>query len=113
MNKQKLRAAISDFSDNKKANTAYYEENWSERKERKGYYQSFTKLIWGNKQYIVDKLIADNGFDTLKKQLSELLYGTSPIEKRWDVFLKAVKGMGPATMSELLTYANPEEFRYT
>ena len=110
MNKQKLRAAISDFSDNKKANTAYYEENWSERKERKGYYQSFTKLIWGNKQYIVDKLIADNGFDTLKKQLSELLYGTSPIETRWDVFLKAVKGMGPATMSELLTYANPEEY---
>lgn len=131
MNKQKLRTAILEFSDSKKANAAYYEENWADRKERREYYQSFTKdkilkmteedfseyisklwsmLIWGNKKYVVDKLIADNGFNTLKKQLSELLYGTSPIEKRWDVFLKAIKGMGPATMSELLTYANPEEY---
>ena len=39
-----------------------------------------------------------------------MLYGTSPIEKRWDLFLKSVKGMGPATISELLTYANPQEY---
>lgn len=99
--------------------------------ERRNYYQSFTEakllemteedffeyisklwsmLIWGNKKYIVDKLIADNGFDALKKQLAELLYGTSPIEKRWDLFLKSVKGMGPATISELLTYSNPQEY---
>lgn len=131
MNIQKLRAAISDFSKHQNTNAAYYEDNWSERKERKEYYQSFTKdkliamtedefleyisklwsmLIWGNKKYVVDKLIADNGFLTLKKQLAELLYGTSPVEKRWDLFLKSVKGMGPATISELLTYANPQEY---
>lgn len=131
MNKQKLKIAISEFIKKKKSNSAYYEENWAERKERKDYYQSFTKdkllamteeefleyisklwsmLIWGNKKYVVDKMIADNGFDTLKKQLAELLYGTSPIEKRWDDFLKSVKGMGPATISELLTYANPDEY---
>lgn len=67
----------------KKTNSAYYEENWAERKGRKDYYQSFTKdkliamteekfseyiskiwsmLIWGNKKYIVDKMIADNRF---------------------------------------------------
>lgn len=67
-------------------------------------------LIWGNKKYVVDKLIADNGFDALKKQLAELLYGTAPIEKRWNSFLKSVKGMGPATISELLTYANPDKY---
>lgn len=131
MNTQKLRAAISDFSKHQNTNAAYYEDNWSERKERKEYYQSFTKdkliamtedqfleyisrlwsmLIWGNKKYVVDKLIADNGFSALKKQLAELLYGTNPIEKRWDLFLKSVKGMGPATISELLTYANPQEY---
>ena len=70
----------------------------------------WSMLIWGNKKYVVDKLIADNGFVALKKQLAELLYGTRSIEKRWDVFLKSVKGMGPATMSELLTYANPQEY---
>lgn len=131
MNAQKLNSAIAEFTKKKKTNAAYYEENWAERKERKEYYQSFTKdrllamteeefleyisklwsmLIWGNKKYVVDKMIADNGFGTLKKQLAELLYGTSPIEKRWDVFLKSIKGMGPATISELLTYANPQEY---
>lgn len=131
MDTQKLDSAISGFLMKKKFNTAYYEDNWSERKERKEYYQSFTKdkliamtedefleyisklwsmLIWGNKKYVVDKLIADNGFSALKKQLAELLYGTSPVEKRWDLFLKSVKGMGPATISELLTYANPQEY---
>ena len=131
MNTQKLNSAITEFVKKKKSNAAYYEENWAERKERKNYYQSFSKdkllamteeefleyisklwsmLIWGNKKYVVDKMIADNGFASLKKQLAELLYGTSPIEKRWDVFLKSIKGMGPATISELLTYANPQEY---
>ena len=131
MNTQKLKPAIAEFAEKKKSNVAYYQENWVERKERREYYQSFTgdkliamtedefleyisklwsMLIWGNKKYVVDKLIADNGFSTLKKQLVELLYGTSSIEKRWDDFLKSIKGMGPATISELLTYANPQEY---
>lgn len=70
----------------------------------------WSMLIWGNKKYVVDKMIADNDFSMLKKQLAELLYSTNPIEKRWDVFLKSIKGMGPATISELLTYANPQEY---
>ncbi len=131
MNQKKLDFAISEFSRKRKLNAAYYEENWAERKERKEYYQSFTEkkllamteeeffeyisklwsmLIWGNKKYVVDKLIADNGFTFLKNQLAELLYGTSPVEKRWDTFLKSIKGMGPATISELLTYADPEKY---
>lgn len=131
MNEQKLDSAITEFIRKKKSNSAYYEENWAERKERREFYQSFTKdrfmamtedefleyisklwsmLIWGNKKYVADKLIADNGFVILKKQLTELLYGTDSIDKRWDVFLKSIKGMGPATISELLTYANPQEY---
>lgn len=131
MNIEKLKIAIKEFSENRKNNSAYYEENWAERKERKEYYQSFTKdkliamtedefyeyisklwsmLIWGNKKYVVDKLISDNGFSSLKKHLAELLYGSAKIESRWDTFLKSIKGMGPATISELLTYANPDEY---
>jgi len=131
MSNTKLANAINEFAKKNKSNTAYYEENWAERKERREYYQSFTRskllamteeefleyisklwsmLIWGNKKYVVDKLIADNGFVALKKQLAELLYDTSSIEKRWDSFLKSVKGMGPATISELLTYTNPQEY---
>ena len=92
MNTQKLNLAISEFTKKKKSNAAYYKENWEERQERKNFYQSYTKdkilamtedefleyisklwfmLIWGNKKYVVDKLIADNGFDALKKQLAK------------------------------------------
>lgn len=131
MNDTKLKSAIQAYISKKKTNAAYYDENWTERKERKEYYQSFDKakllsmtedqfleyisklwsmLIWGNKKYVVDKLIADNGFENVKKQLVELLYGSAAIEKRWDAFLKNVKGLGPATISELLTYINPQEY---
>lgn len=95
MDTQKLSIAIQAFIKKQSTNAAYYEENWNERKERKAYYQSFTKdkllamteedfleyisklwavLMWGNKKYVVDKLIEDNGFSTLKKQLADLLY---------------------------------------
>ena len=131
MNKEKLKSAIMSFVKNKKANAAYYDDNWKERMERRAFYQSFTKdkilgmseedfleymsklwsmLIWGNKKYVVDKMIADNGFDNLKKQLVELLYGSASTEKRWNSFLKSVKGLGPASISELLTYVNPQEY---
>ncbi|MBQ7204190.1 MAG: hypothetical protein IJS03_09315 [Eubacterium sp.] len=131
MNKALLEKAITEFLKKKKTNSAYYEDNWAERKERKTFYQSFTKekllamtedeffeyisnlwsmLIWGNKKYVVDKLIADNGFINIKKQLAELLFSHADIEKRWDSFLKTVKGVGPATISELLTYVNPNEY---
>lgn len=131
MNDKKLRAAISAYINNKKANSAYYDENWTERKEREVYYQSFTRdkllamteedffeymsrlwsmVMWGNKRFIVDKLIADNSFDHLKKELAELLFGTAQFEKRWNSFLKSVKGLGPSSISELLSYTNPNEF---
>ena len=96
MDTQNLSIAIQAFIKKQSTNAAYYEENWNERKERKAYYQSFTKdkllamteedfleyisrlwavLMWGNKKYVVDKLIEDNGFSTLKKQLADLNLG--------------------------------------
>ena len=131
MNITKLQSAISSFIKSQKNNAAYYDENWAERKERKYYYQKYSKdkllamteeqfseyisklwsmLMWGNKSYVIKCLMEDNGFENLKKHLAELLYGSAPIEKRWDTFTKNVKGLGPATMSELLTYVNPQEY---
>lgn len=131
MDTQKLSAAIAAFMRNQKNNAAYYEENKKERKERKEYYQSFTKdkllemteddfleyisklwavSMWGNKKYVVDKLIEDNGFFPIKKHLAELLYGSASVEARWSAFQKAVKGMGPASISELLSYIDPQEY---
>ena len=129
MNSLKLKSAIASYT--KIVNTEYRDDNLSERKERKHYYQSFTKdkllsmteedffeyisrlwsmLMWGNKTYVVNCIIEDNGFDKVKEELAELLYGKAPIEKRWDRFTKSIKGVGPATMSELLCYMNPDEY---
>ncbi len=46
MNTQKLNSAITEFIKKKKSNAPYYEENWTERKERKEYYQFFTTSFW-------------------------------------------------------------------
>ncbi len=39
-----------------------------------------------------------------------MMYKTSPIEKRLDLFRKSVKGMEPAIINEFLTYANLQEY---
>ena len=78
------------------------------------FYDYISKLwamvIWGNKHYIVDKYIKDNGFENLKKSISYLLYSADSIEIRWDKFKEKIKGFGPAMMSELLCYINPNEY---
>lgn len=66
-------------------------------------------LIWGNKKYVVDKLIEDNGFKKLKDELAELVWGAGSVDKRWDRFRSSIKGMGPAMMSELLCHAHPDD----
>src|SRR5258708_22820760 len=35
--------------------------------------------IWGNKQYVVDKVSEDNGLDQLRKRLADLVWGESDI----------------------------------
>ena len=67
-------------------------------------------LIWGNKKYVVDKLIEENSFDTIKLELTELVWGNAPIDQRWDRFRSAIKGMGPAMMSEILCHSHPDKY---
>ncbi|MQY64751.1 MAG: hypothetical protein GH143_10705 [Calditrichaeota bacterium] len=66
-------------------------------------------LIWGNKQYVVDKIISDNGFHIFTKELAELVRGNEWVDKRWDRFRKEIKGIGPASASEILCHTHPEE----
>ncbi len=125
-----LKKHVSIYKQNLEKDPEKHTRDLAERKERIDYYQSWTKdlilamtveglyeyisklwamLIWGNKKYVVDKMIRDNNFDALKKELSELVWGSSPIIKRWDSFLKNVKGFGPATISEILCYVYPDK----
>ena len=67
-------------------------------------------LGWGNKKYVVDKLLADNEFGKLKTELAELVWGDLPIEQRWDRCRSLIKGMGPAMMSEILCQTHSEDY---
>lgn len=129
MNKEILYKSLNKyFSDLSKTQSL---SDLNERNERENFYRSYTyekiinmdedefyeyisklwaMIIWGNKHYIIDKYISDNGFDHLKKSIANLLYGSEPIEQRWDNFKDNIKGFGPAMMSELLCYVNPNEY---
>lgn len=131
MNSTKLNQAINSYIKKQNTNPTSYAEDAEQREERVNYYKSFTTkkilsmteddlyeyisklwsmLIWGNKKYVVDKLIADNGLDNFKENLADLLYSKKSLEVRWESFLKEIKGLGPASISELLTYINPNEY---
>lgn len=66
--------------------------------------------IWHNKDYKVKKLIGDNGLDKIKRNLHELLYGNEPTDKRWDIFRKNIKGLGPSSISEILAFFDPSKY---
>jgi hypothetical protein len=130
MNIQVLRNHIEKYKANLKSDPEKYTKDLSERMERTVYYQSWTTdrlakmteedlyeyltklwamLIWGNKKYVVDKIIVDNGLDALKKHLINLAWGSKPIGERWDSFRKQAKGFGPAMISEILCHSHPSE----
>ena len=66
------------------------------------YLNVFFKLFLG--------VICIYGFDKIKINLSELLFGEDKIEERWNSFKKKIKGFGPAMMSEILCYTYPNEY---
>jgi len=131
MNKNLLRKHLDGFlADSKKEPKKFS----TEAKERSGlieYYRSFSRdkilsmteediyqylsklwamLIWGNKHYVVDKIIQENGLNDFRTHLADLVWGESDITIRWDAFRKHIKGMGPAMMSEILCKTHPDDF---
>jgi len=131
MNKSLLLNHITQYKNKIKSNKEQFDVDKEERKSRIEYYSSFTKdkilsmsfddiyeyltklwamLIWGNKEYIINKLIEDNGLVKIKSNLANLLYDKKPIEDRWDTFRKEIKGFGPAMISEILCHTFPDEF---
>lgn len=129
MNDEKLKYCICQYK--KHISKSGNIDAINERNERKKYYQSWTKeklesmtvdefveyigklwsmIVWGNKKYIADKIIEANGFDNIKKMLIDLLYGSKDLVQRWDNFYSNIKHIGPSSMSELLSYINPNEY---
>lgn len=131
MNKELLKKHILSFVEHSKKDKEKFAEDLREREEITNFYQSFSEvkiisiteeeiyqylsrlwamIIWGNKHYVVDKIIEDNGLDNFKENLAKLVWGSEDIEKRWDDFRKEIKGMGPAMISEILCKTHPNDF---
>jgi hypothetical protein len=132
MNNSLLKKHIKQFVAYMKKEKEISNEQYQERIDAIAYYQKWTKakmktmteedvyeyisklwamLIWGNKRYVVDKLLNDNGLENFKAQLIDLVWNeTASIENRWDIFRKSIKGMGPAMMSEILCKTHPNKY---
>lgn len=65
--------------------------------------------MWGNKSYLVKKLIRKNGLPSLKQNLKRLLWGQGSIAERYDVFRQSVEGIGTASITETLAFVFPTE----
>ncbi|CAG0985933.1 hypothetical protein ARNL5_02840 [Anaerolineae bacterium] len=68
----------------------------------------WSSRLWGNKGYLVEKLIRDNTLPALVDELRRLLWGRGAVGTRFDAFRRAVKGMGAASITELLAFVHPE-----
>jgi hypothetical protein len=131
MNLARLNEHIHNFIDRLGANPSLSHKYFEERLKRVTYYQSFDRqkilnmtaedvydylsqlwamLIWGNKHYVIDKILSDNTLERFRFELVNLLYASSDIEIRWNNFRKSIKGIGPAMMSEILCHTFPNDY---
>ena len=129
MNLDRLRHHADAYVAKLKQQKQKMVEDLSEREERKAFFASYTSerlvslsedeftaymsrlwamLVWGNKQYYVDKVIDANGFDNIKAELAELVWGQEPVPARWEGFRARTKQIGPAMMSEILGHVHAD-----
>ena len=66
--------------------------------------------FWRNKDYLVRKLREDNDLEKLRKELRDLIYGTEPLEARFDKFKSSIKGLGPSSITEILLFVSPNDY---
>src|SRR5947199_334426 len=131
MDRNLLRQHIQKFVADAKRDPNKIERDLKEHIELTTYYQQFSRermltmtaedvydylsrlwamLIWGNKHFVVDKIIEDNGPENFRQSLANLVWGLADISERWNAFRTEVKGMGPAMISEILCKTYPDDF---
>lgn len=66
--------------------------------------------VWGNKDYLVRKIIDDNGIDKIRTQFGSLLYGSDSFENRFGRFIGEIKGLGPASLTEISCLFDPHKY---
>jgi len=125
--REALDRAIAGFKTY--ALTDNYKKDLREREERKRFFQKvlperlerlseadveeivgllWAHRMWGNKVYVVQTLVKENGLDGLSKHLRVLYDSRDDPEEGYERFLSSVKGWGPAAVTEMLAYIYPE-----
>ncbi len=64
--------------------------------------------IWGNKQYLLQKIVSANGMEKVKTELTRLWDVSLPVADRYDHFLQAVSYLGPAAITEIMCCLEPD-----
>lgn len=64
---------------------------------------------WGNKDYLVTRLLKAVELNRFKELLMELLWGSNSLRERYDYFNKNVKYLGSAAITEILAFIHPNE----
>lgn len=64
---------------------------------------------WGNKDYLVDRLLKAVDLSTFKHLLRQLLWSSEPLWKRYDQFNNNVKYLGSAAITEILSFVHPSQ----
>jgi hypothetical protein len=63
--------------------------------------------IWGNKQYLAQKIISTNGIDKLKIKFERLWDTNLAVADRYEDFLENIMYLGPAAVTEMMCYVEP------
>lgn len=66
--------------------------------------------IWTNKDYLVEKILSSNGIQQIRNELRELIYGSLPLNKRYDRFKNNIKGLGSSSITEILVFIDPKKY---
>lgn len=85
-------------------------DDLSEDEFRKAIKILWANEIWSNKDYLVDKILNSTPFDEIKQLLKNLLWGKEPLKDRYDKFIRTVKYMGTAQITEIMCFTEPEEY---
>lgn len=123
-NEIKLKQALDSFQDYSKS--PRYSSDTKERRGREVYFKDlfsrkideyvFSEIvkklwasrIWGNKDYLISKIIRDNGIDLIRTEFEALISSSGTSGERYERFIKKIKGMGPSMVTEILCYSDPE-----
>jgi hypothetical protein len=63
--------------------------------------------MWGNKQYLIQKIVSANGLDKLSRELSRLWDTDISVADRYEHFLDTISYLGPAAVTEMMCYLEP------